>query len=79
MNDSEFFIDEFNINFDNIMHVASGRICSKRLNKILLHLDPLELTDVSDEDNSQKEEEEQQAAREEYQGYASSSPVSHYR
>ena len=40
------------------MHIAAGRISSKRLSKILMHLDPLELTEGSDDENDEKVNEE---------------------
>ena len=52
MSDHEFQIDEQNIGFDDIMHIAAGRITSKRLYKILNHHDYLELTEESDEEEN---------------------------
>lgn len=84
MNEAEFYIDELNISFQNIMHVASGRISSKRLNKILSHLDPLELTEgeddeEEDENKSQEDDEErdeeEQAMQENFQVFSNASPI----
>ena len=55
MEESEFFIDETDINYENIMNVVSGRISDKRLKKVLNHLD---YTEISDEEPEEIEEQD---------------------
>ena len=51
MDENEFFVDDLNVTFENIMNIVSGRISAKRLQKIINHLDYTEVSDDEPDEN----------------------------